>query len=240
MFRRLLESQARQLQYSEGALVSVVAHTAFIALAVVATHRPADVVPDEKETDSAVFYLFPENRSMHPPPKQESIRWVDVGAGVGDLGIEMRDVDKDSPGQAVLAGQGTDEKQSPSMQVPPDEWTLPDSVHTEIDVDSTVMRYPESAAPAYPRDMLDKKIEGNAYVQFVVDTTGLADTTSFRVLTTTHQAFAGAVRQALPLMRFRPAILQSRKVRQLVEQSFSFKIVPPETLKQETAAKSIP
>jgi TonB family protein len=98
-----------------------------------------------------------------------------------------------------------------------------------------VTRFTESAAPAYPAKLLELKIEGGAYVQFIVDTTGLADTTTFHVISSTHPEFAQSVREALPGMRFHPAILRSRKVRQLVEQPFMFKIVTPP--KPTTSAK---
>jgi len=104
-----------------------------------------------------------------------------------------------------------------------------DSAYSEIEVDSVVARSADSAAPVYPPDLLAQRIEGSAQVQFVVDTTGIAEPNSFKVLSATQPEFAEAVRGALPLMRFRPAIFHSRKVRQLVEQSFTFKIVPPDS-----------
>ena len=92
-------------------------------------------------------------------------------------------------------------------------------------------------SPLYPAKLLELKIEGGAYVQFVVDTLGLADTLSFRVISTTHPEFAQSVRDALPGMRFHPAILRSKKVPQLVEQPFMFKIIAPATTKPASQAK---
>ena len=111
-------------------------------------------------------------------------------------------------------------------------------VESEFRADTMVTRFAESAAPSYPPKLLEMKVEGGAYVQFVVDTTGLADTTSFRVISATHPEFAQSVRDALPGMRFSPAILRSKKVRQLVEQPFMFKIVPaaPTTPTQPVAS----
>jgi hypothetical protein len=60
--------------------------------------------------------------------------------------------------------------------------------------------------------------------QWVVDTTGLADTTTFRILKASDTEFAQAVRDALPAMRFTPAELHGQKVRQLVQQPFDFSI----------------
>jgi DNA-binding NarL/FixJ family response regulator len=48
-----------------------------------------------------------------------------------------------------------------------------------------------------------------------------------RLISATHPEFAQSVRQALPAMRFHPAILRSKKVPQLVEQPFMFKIIAP-------------
>lgn len=106
------------------------------------------------------------------------------------------------------------------------EWKA-DSVASVLEVDSAVQRYPESAAPAYPPVLLAKHIEGAVAATYIVDTTGLADTVSLEILSATDSAFARAVREALPHMRFHPAVLNDRKVRQLVAQTFLFKIVHP-------------
>ena len=95
--------------------------------------------------------------------------------------------------------------------------------------------FSSTSAPEYPAALLARNVEGDARVSFIVDTTGLADLTSFEVLEATQPEFGMAVRRALPDMRFRPAILAGRKVRQLVQQTFMFRIqrpvdsVPPDT-----------
>jgi protein TonB len=50
------------------------------------------------------------------------------------------------------------------------------------------------------------------------------DLSSFKVVRATHDLFATAVRNALPGMRFYPAELGDRKVRQVVQQPFAFTI----------------
>ena len=62
-------------------------------------------------------------------------------------------------------------------------------------------------------------------MSFVVDTAGRVDVSSFKVVRTSHDLFAAAVKNALPRMRFFPAEIGDRKVRQLVQQPFSFAIV---------------
>ncbi|HEV8598691.1 MAG TPA: TonB family protein [Gemmatimonadales bacterium] len=106
-----------------------------------------------------------------------------------------------------------------------------DHAYTELQVDSAAARDPSSAAPEYPRWMLQKGIEGAAAVIYVVDSTGLVDTTSFRVMSTTHPDFALAVQLALPAMRFRPAFQQGHPVRQLVQQTFRFRITRTDSIR---------
>jgi len=101
-----------------------------------------------------------------------------------------------------------------------------DSVFTQLEVDSTVSRFPGSAAPAYPAELLKQGIQGSVVTQYVVDTSGYADSSSLRIIRATDSAFANAVRAAIPHMRFFPAKVGPRRVRQLVEQEFSFKIDP--------------
>jgi protein TonB len=47
---------------------------------------------------------------------------------------------------------------------------------------------------------------------------------TYKVLKTTHELFASAVRNALPNMKFLPAEVGGRKVKQLVQQPFVFAI----------------
>ena len=75
-------------------------------------------------------------------------------------------------------------------------------------------------------DLLSKHVEGTVVARYIVDTTGFADTTSFEVIRSTNPEFIRSVRDALPYMRFSPAKIGSHKVRQLVEQPFTFRITP--------------
>ncbi|MGH7616301.1 MAG: energy transducer TonB family protein, partial [Gemmatimonadaceae bacterium] len=61
-------------------------------------------------------------------------------------------------------------------------------------------------------------------VQFRVDTLGLVDPASIMILSTTHDLFSRAVREALGGFRFRPAEVNGRKVVALAEMPFQFAI----------------
>jgi protein TonB len=65
-------------------------------------------------------------------------------------------------------------------------------------------------------------IEGQVVVQFVVDTAGAVESGSMRILGSTNDLFVSAVRTALRSARFRPAEAGGRKVRQRVQQAFTF------------------
>jgi protein TonB len=229
MFRVLIESNAKHIQFSQGSLVSVVAHATLIGAAIFGTGaRPAnDDMQEADKTQRTAFFMLPPDHVKAASPKQEAVAWRDPGAQAGNGGVELRSVSKDAARPALVQGRGPEEGKTERVSEPTESQpTVPDTVATALEVDSAVARYPESAAPAYPLKLLEQKIEGGAYVQFIVDTTGLADLTSFRVLSSTHPEFAESVRSALPGMRFHPAIMRARKVRQLVEQPFLFKIVP--------------
>ncbi|HWA57846.1 MAG TPA: TonB family protein [Gemmatimonadales bacterium] len=108
--------------------------------------------------------------------------------------------------------------------VPPGRTTMRiDSVFSAISVDSEVVRYP-SAAPIYPTKLLEQGVEGSVAAEFVVDTTGRVDLSTVRILISTNDEFGESVRTALAGALFRPAWRNLRKVRQLVQQRFSFKI----------------
>ncbi|HVZ48364.1 MAG TPA: energy transducer TonB [Gemmatimonadaceae bacterium] len=98
--------------------------------------------------------------------------------------------------------------------------------YTLIELDSVAERDPRSAAPDYPPDLLAKNVEGYATFRFVIDSTGLVDMATVKVVDSSNKEFVKAVEDAMPRMRFRPAMRAAQYVRQLVEQPFRFRIQP--------------
>jgi len=99
-----------------------------------------------------------------------------------------------------------------------------DNAYSVIDVDSAAVRDPTSAAPAYPPAMMSLNIEGTAMMKFVVDTSGRVDLGTVQTINTTNPAFAHAVIDALPKMRFHPARMGATAVRQLALEEFKFQL----------------
>ena len=92
----------------------------------------------------------------------------------------------------------------------------------EFQVEMPVRMRPDQPHPRYPESMRKSGIQGEVLAQFVVDTLGHADMSTFKVLRSTAIEFTNAVRIALPEMSFFPALLENRKVRQLVQMPFNF------------------
>ena len=232
MLTHLHESNRAGLAFDRWSFVSLAAHASILAAVITVTPQPP--APSKTGVVSSAYYLFPEIRAMRPPPKQEKIQWLDPELGAKLGGLDLRELDDLAEVKTILKGRGSDDRSIMSEQIPPSDLAVSDSAYSEIEVDSMVARSADSGAPSYPPDLLAQRIEGSAHVQFVVDTIGFAESNSFKVLSATQPGFAEAVRGALPLMRFRPAIFHSRKVRQLVQQSFTFKIMPPEPFQPDT------
>jgi hypothetical protein len=205
-------------------VASAVAHALLVTGWIAATRPPSSMSLDSLA--NRVYYIPPPDKPLRSMGSREAVHYIALGEGLG-VGPGPRSFDERRPiglpERSVTPGAApVDSVTAPAS--PPEE--KGDSVFTILEVDSAVVRSASSAAPAYPMELLTKHVEGAVIARYVVDTTGFADLESFIVLKSSHAGFIQAVRDALPYMRFTPAKIGTRKVRQLVEQSFSFKINP--------------
>ena len=76
--------------------------------------------------------------------------------------------------------------------------------------------------PRYPETLQRQGVEGSFVVEFVVDSTGRVDEKTLNFPISTHPMFLRAVKDALLHSRFFPAELAGVRVRQMVQQQFSF------------------
>jgi TonB family protein len=95
-------------------------------------------------------------------------------------------------------------------------------VYLEFEVERPARELQGERGPRYPNSMRSANIEGEVLAQFVVDSLGLAEPATFKVLRSPRVEFTTAVRDALPFLRFEPAEIGGRKVRQLVQVPFLF------------------
>ena len=99
----------------------------------------------------------------------------------------------------------------------------PEQVFFEFQVEQPATLPRNNPEPKFPAALRNTHPEGQVLCQFVVDTSGVADTTSFRILRTDHDLFSNAVREVLPRLQFTAAVFGGHKVRQLVQMPFAFK-----------------
>jgi protein TonB len=92
----------------------------------------------------------------------------------------------------------------------------------EFQVEKPVAARPGNPRAQYPDDLRARARGGEVTCQFVVDTTGKVDMSTFEVVKASEAAYATAVKRVLPQMKYYPAEEGGHKVRQLVEQDFRF------------------
>lgn len=194
-------------------MVSVVAHG--LAIFVLLRQAAPREFRDFSEVLPALYLYAPDRQPAAP----RELR-IPVPAPAGDPAGADIPVASSLPGAAVVP-----RKPRPAAGLlPPGRTTVRlDSVFSVLAVDSEVVRYP-SAAPAYPKALLEGGVEGSVEAEFVVDTTGRVDLTTIRILRSSHEEFSASVQAALAGASFRPAWRNLRKVRQLVSQRFAFRI----------------
>src|SRR5208283_2258225 len=79
------------------------------------------------------------------------------------------------------------------------------AIYFEFQVERPAAILPYSVALQYPDSLKAAGIEGEVVATFIVDTLGMSDRQSLKILKSTHRLFSDAVRQALPQVRFSPA-----------------------------------
>jgi hypothetical protein len=76
--------------------------------------------------------------------------------------------------------------------------------------------------PLYPETLLFTGVPGHVLAEFVIDTLGRVELDTFGVISSTNPGFTAAVQRALPEWAYAPALLNGKRVRQLVQQPFNF------------------
>jgi protein TonB len=232
MFNNLIESKKKKQRKLGGTVFSFIAHYGLILLFLYASAQAAQ--RDEKPKEEKVEFVEvkkeeapkpkepppPELAAAPPPPKgfQVLTAPVEIPNVLPDIDLTRRVTDEaDFTGKGIEGGiaKGVEKKVVVDENQP----------YFEFQVEKPVMQAPNSATPQYPDILRQASVEGDVLATFVVDTTGRADVSTFKVLRSTHDLFTTAVRQALPRMRFIPAEVGGRKVKQLVQQPFTFAIV---------------
>jgi protein TonB len=183
--------------------------------------KPEWVAMPTEELEIARF-LAPITKRTAPPPREERIEFVGIGGATANSSLTMI-ADGDTRRATAVNSSEAKGDQTIIEEAADGE---PLRAYTEVEVDSVAIPDPNGEAPIYPPMLLKLGVEGVVMASFVVDSTGHADVNTFHLLQDADPEFVAAVKNALSRMRYRPAMFGGRRVNQLAEQRFSFRITP--------------
>lgn len=228
-----LESSGKRNRSVRGAVPSIAVHAAIVLVAVHATAHAA-VSPDRPTPPPVVHYVpntpappaehhrarsdagSTGSSSIDPAPLHvKPVSWpitVPDHLPVVDASRSTTTVDRSEFGVGVKTGTPFGSGNAASGAAP----------MSAADVERPVSPIGAAAMPAYPEALRSSGVRGSVTAEFVVDTTGRVEPASFRALGSDNDLFTAAVRTAVLRTRFHPAEAGGRRVRQLVQESFSF------------------
>jgi protein TonB len=230
VFNNLIESGPKQKKGIGGSVASTLAHAAIVFGMIVATKNVGETIAAEAEQVTKFVVeekKEPEPEPEKPPPDAVAAPPIAKGFQVLTAPVDIPDVipeidlSKKLTNEADFSGRGVAGGVASGVvggSVPVNQ----DQPFFDFQVEKPVAPIPGSGSPRYPEILLSAGVEGQVLGQFVVDTLGRVESGSFKVIRSDHDLFTAAVRSALPAMRFLPAEVGGRKVKQLVQQPFVF------------------
>lgn len=230
MFNTLLESRSHSERLTGGAVASVTAHAAIITAAILATAQ-ARVQP--RPMDPAVRVDFfpiehPTIQAKQPAPAKH-VDQLPPAINTKRITLSVSPI-----AAPTMPSTPVDFQMHPigDQAVGPVNGSGPVSVGAEpaeggafqADQVEKQVAFVGGVSPRYPDALRSSGVEGQVVAVFVVNEKGLAEPDSVRFLRSDNPLFELEVRRALPRMRFVPAEIGGRKVRQLVQMPFVFTI----------------
>jgi len=229
MFTRLIESHSIRRRSPAGFAASLALHGIIVAGAIIATSHAA-APPPPHTTQVVLQYRAPAPKTPHVRPALPSMPArlplgpsiisvpIEVPVGIPPITSLRTLINIDEP-FAFRIGQ-------PARPGAPDASALlgGGAVLLADQVEIPVVLDRRSPLPRFPQLLKDAGVEGMVRVSFVVDTLGRVELETVRMVESSHPAFAVAVQVTLPRMRFAPARVAGRGVRQLVEFPVQFQL----------------
>jgi protein TonB len=236
MFNNLIESKAQKQKRAGGTVMSAVIHAAVISAAVYATAHASQ----ELEKPKAEKVEFVQVKKDEPPPPKEEpkppppdvvvkapppkgFQVLTAPIKIPDVLPEI-DLSKKVTNEEDFSGKGVAGGVAKGVVGGTPQPVNDNQTYFEFQVEKQVSVAPGNPQPRYPDMLRSSNVEGEVLAQFVVDTSGKADMREFKVLKSTHDMFTNAVKAVLPNMKFYPAEVGGRKVKQLVQMPFQFNL----------------
>src|SRR3954470_19570851 len=241
MFDNLIESRAAKQKRAGGMLFSAFLHVGVITAAVYGTLQAKDAI--EKPKAEKVEFVEMKKKDEPPPPKEEpkppppdvvmkapppkGFQVLTAPIKIPDVLPDI-DLTKKVTSEEDFTGKGVAGGTARGVVGGTPQPANDNQTYFEFQVEKQVASFPGNPPPRYPDMLRSANVEGEVLAQFVVDTTGRADMSQFKVLKSTHDLFTNAVRASLPNMKFYPAEVGGRKVKQLVQMPFQFSLTKSE------------
>lgn len=228
MLARLLESRGRTDRPMWGAAVSTLVHTAVIGAAVFATaqarvepHAPPGIIWVDPPIPSAPV---PRSSPQSRPRKAVPIpRAVDVPDRIEVVTLPV-DPTIGIPAPSPLAPGDSEGETSSSSSSDAGVALDPSQPFSAEHVERQAYLAQGGVTPRYPHSLRAAGIEGEVTALFVVSETGQVERGTLRFTRSDNPLFEAAVKDALERMRFIPAEVGGKKVRQLVQMPFVFRL----------------
>lgn len=234
MFTQLIASRPARSTSAQGTTVSLMLHGAILTLAIVATAQ-SDTLVHGDPRDRIIPIDFRPARPTPPAPAptapQVTTPTEPVNTTVEPTPIPQAptaiptEIAPPSTEPWTLTAPSTatgDPTADPNATGDPGGSLGSALGLAEVDVPASLL--PRSPMPRYPDVLRSRGLSGGVRIRFVVGTDGRVELGTVQILESSHPAFADAVRATLPRMRFRPAKVGSRAVRQLVEFPIGFQL----------------
>jgi hypothetical protein len=150
----LLASDRSFFRSAECAFASLLAHAGLVWFAAGVTEGGRQIPTDERE--ARVFFLLPPDRVDVRPHQTDLIQWGKLGGDLEDGEHLTRPGEGRRIREPAYGARRWGERSGARGELPfgPTSAYVPDTVFSVLEVDEMVERHEESAAPAYPRDLL--------------------------------------------------------------------------------------
>ena len=232
MFENLIETKPKKQRTARQFMLSVVIHIVMIGAAVYGTLQAKEAI-EKPKAEKVEFVEMkkdeppppedkppppPEVIAAPPPPKgfQVLTAPIKIPEVLPDIDLSKKVTDEaDFSGKGVAGGIAKGVVGGTANT---------DQTYFEFQVEKQVAPAPGNGGPRYPDMLRSANVEGEVLAQFVVDTTGKYEAGTFKVLKSSHDLFTNAVKAALANMKFYPAEVGGRHVKQLVQMPFQFSL----------------
>jgi len=230
MFENLIESKPKKVRTFKQQALSLVLHVTLGYLAVKATAGAAEELTKVLQDTTQFVLKAPE--PPPPPPEQPPPDMV-VSATPPPLGFQTvmppTEIPKDIPpvnlnerfNAADFSGKGVEGGIATGVVGGTGPVTGETFLQTEVDDPVQQINIPK---PRFPPVLQQAGVSGFVDVTYVVDTTGHAEPSSWKVQKSSNVQFEAPAREAIMKGVFKPARIKGAAVRQLVQQKISFNI----------------